>query len=78
MKIRSRHRSVAIGDSMMHIGGLGSLVGNFSLGTYEAPVVPLERWTLNGTGFNKEELEATLTNYNAYPESFIVSSDFCV
>ena len=36
-----------------------------------------ERWKPSGTGFVKEDLEATLYNYDSYPESFVVSDNFC-
>jgi len=36
-----------------------------------------ERWTPSRTGFNKEKLDATLINYYHYPESFVVSENFC-
>ena len=33
---------------------------------------------MNGSGFRKEELDASLTDYYRYPESFLVSDEFCV
>ena len=68
MKPRRGHRSVAIGDSIMHIGGYVWLLNMF-FSLYE-------RWTLNGTEFIKEELPATL-DYITHPVLFLVSSDFC-
>ena len=37
-----------------------------------------EQWTINEPGFLKEELDATLSDYMHYPESFLVSANFCV
>ena len=36
-----------------------------------------ERWTWNGTDFNKEESDESLTGYYAYPEAFLVKKDYC-
>ena len=38
---------------------------------------PFERWTPNGDGFDKEELDAKLGGYYMFPESFLVSDQFC-
>ena len=36
-----------------------------------------ERWTPSETGFVKENLDATLTDYKRYPGSFVVGANFC-
>jgi len=36
-----------------------------------------EQWTINGNAFRKEELDASLPDYDFYPESFLVSEGFC-
>jgi len=62
---RYGHRSIVQGNSIMHIGGWVG-VQNF------------ERWTYNNDGkFDQEELDAKLTSYEYYPESFIVPANFC-
>lgn len=75
---RYAHRSIVINNSIMHIGGAGGgrgLMSNF------------EQWTPGGkkglsewhkaADWKKETLQASLDGYVYYPESFVVSDDFC-
>lgn len=76
---RFGHRSIVIEDSIMHIGGYRTKLvfeklNNFTKFCFRY----FERWTADGTKFIKEELPTNLTWYDHYPESFLVSSDFCV
>ena len=36
-----------------------------------------EKWTINDDGIRKESIEPTLTNYDYYPELFLVDESYC-
>merc|ERR1739848_572138 len=55
---RYQHRSIANGNSIMHVGGFGSQ--------------HFEEWTPSGSSWNIKNWSATLYYYNMYPELFTV------
>jgi len=60
---RYDHRSIAIGNNILHIGGNGEMM--------------TEKWIVDGDRIEKELLDLTLYYYEYYPELFAVNENYC-
>jgi len=64
MLARNGHRSIQVQGHIFHIGG--------------RDLMPFERWTLqSGEISTREVSKSVLTEYDLYPETFLVDSQFC-
>ena len=76
---RHGHRSLVSKNTIYHIGGDYDKYSN----TWVENVFLIyffrnfEKWTFGKNGIGEELLEVSLTGYLSYPESFLVSTDFC-
>ena len=59
----SFQRFIAQGNTLYHIGGLGS--------------TNVEKWTFTKKVTKKEQLKVKMYKYEYYPESFLISADTC-